>query len=398
MTKLSDKGKELAFIVQNYRETFIAKHQPLNHHLRTLNAIAHCRTAYLGGHVDKCNNNSCNHIRISYNSCRNRHCPKCQSTNKENWIEGRVQDLLRTTYFHVVFTMPHQLNTYCMQYPKEMYNILFAASKQTISTFGNDAKHLGAQMGMVSVLHTWGQNLSLHPHVHMIVPGGGITPAGYWKNSKSKGAYLFPVKALSIVYKNKFMDMFKFMLSQKNIVLEPTLRKHLYNLNWVIYAKQPFAGPAEVIEYLGRYSHKVAISNHRIKEVSNGKVTFSYKDYADQSKQKLMTLDAEEFLRRFCLHILPPRFFKIRHYGILASRVKPKLRMQQMQMGVLVQNLQRKNRKEISKAKLNFDVDKCPCCKPGTLIRILSFSANAPPLLALAVQQPQQNTTKPILN
>lgn len=398
MDKLSDKQKELAFIVQNYREQFIAKHQPLGYHVRTLNAIEHCRTAHLGGHVDKCNNTNCNNLHISFNSCRNRHCPKCQTTNKEKWIEARVQDLLPTTYFHVVFTMPHQLNTYCMQYPKEMYNILFAASKQTIEAFGNDAKHLGAQMGMVSVLHTWGQNLSLHPHVHMIVPGGGITPAGYWKNTKSQGKYLFPVKALSIVYKNKFMEMFKIMLSQKNILLEPTLRKHLYNLNWVIYAKQPFAGPAEVIEYLGRYSHKVAISNHRIKEVSNGKVTFSYKDYADQSKQKLMTLDAEEFLRRFCLHILPPRFFKIRHYGLLASRVKPKLRMQQLQMGVLVQNLQRKNWKEISKTKLNFDVDKCPCCKTGTLIRVLSFSANAPPLLALAAGLQRQNTTKTVLN
>lgn len=380
MDKLSDNRKELAYIVKNYRTEFIEKNQPLKHHLRVLNAIEHCRTAYLGGHIDKCNNDTCNYLRISYNSCRNRHCPKCQSTNKEKWIDARVKDLLPTTYFHVVFTMPHELNTYCINYSKEMYNILFAASKQTIETFGNDPKQLGAQMGMVSVLHTWGQNLSLHPHVHMIVPGGGITPAGYWKNTKNKGKYLFPIKAMSIVYKNKFMDLFKQFLSNNKLTIEVPLRKHLYKLNWVIYAKQPFAGPAQVIEYLGRYSHKVAISNHRIKEVDNGKVLFSYKDYAHQSKQKIMSLDAEEFLRRFCLHILPPRFMKIRHYGILASRVKPKLRMQQMQMGILIQNIQQSNWKEISKKKLNFDVDKCPCCKTGTLMLIMSFMANAPPI------------------
>jgi hypothetical protein len=215
----------------------------------------------------------------------------------------------------------------------------------------------------------------------MIVPGGGITQAGFWKSTKSKGKYLFPAKAMSIVYKNKFMEMFKAFLSSKNLTIEVALRKHLYNLNWVVYAKQPFAGPAQVVEYLGRYTHKIAISNHRIKEVKNGKVLFGYKDYADQSKQKLMSLDAEEFLRRFCMHILPPKFMKIRHYGILASRVKPKLRMQQMLMGVLVQNIQRANWKEVCKTNLNFDVDKCPCCKTGTLIRIMSFNANAPPVV-----------------
>jgi hypothetical protein len=214
----------------------------------------------------------------------------------------------------------------------------------------------------------------------MIVPRGGITQAGYWKSTKSQGKYLFPAKAMSIVYKNKFMEMFKQFLNNNNLTIEVPLRKHLYNLNWVVNAKQPFAGPAQVVEYLGRYTHKVAISNNRIKEVENGKVLFSYKDYADQSKQKLMSLDAEEFLRRFSLHILLPKFVKIRHYGILASRVKPKLRMLQMQMGVLIQNIKRANWKEVCKTNLNFDVDKCPCCKTGTLIRIMSFSANAPPV------------------
>lgn len=275
---MSKPTHELANIIKDYKSTFEQKHNPLKQHRRVLNAIEHCRTAYFGGHIDKCN--SCNHVRISYNSCRNRHCPKCQTTNRERWIEARQKDLLDTTYFHVVFTLPQELNTYCLNYPKELYNILFTASKETIEAFSNDPKHLGAQTGIISVLHTWGQTLSLHPHVHMIIPGGGITPAGYWKQVKSKGAFLFPVKAMSVVYKNKFMEKLKqFFEKEKKFIDVPTRRK-LYNQNWVVYAKQPFGGPKQVIEYLGRYSHKIAISNHRIKNVSDGKVSFTYKDYA----------------------------------------------------------------------------------------------------------------------
>ena len=374
---MSKPAFELAEIIRNYRTAFVENHTPLQQHLRVLDAIEHCRTVAMGGHLDKCN--SCNHIRISYNSCRNRHCPNCQATNRERWIAARQQDLLPTTYFHVVFTIPQELNPFCLKFPKALYNILFAASKETIETFGNDPKHLGAQTGIVSVLHTWGQNLSLHPHVHMIIPGAGITPAGYWKQAKSNGRFLFPIKPMSIVYKNKFMEKLRQFLDNEKQPLDEQLRRILYNLNWVVYAKQPFGGPKQVIEYLGRYSHKIAISNHRIKNISNGNVSFTYKDYAHGSTQKLMTLTATEFLRRFCLHILPPGFMKIRHYGFLASRVKPKLRMHQMQMGVLIQNLETATWKEITKTKLNFDVDACPCCKTGRLIRIHSFDANAPP-------------------
>ena len=382
---------ELADIVKDYRISFEQKHQPLKQHLRVLNAIEHCRTAYLGGHVDKCDNTQCNHIRISHNSCRNRHCPKCQGTNREQWIEARQKDMLPVPYFHVVFTVPHELNTYCLNYPKELYNILFATSKETMVTLGNDPKLLGAQIGIVSVLHTWGQNLMLHPHVHMIVPGGGFTPAGYWKQTKCVGKYLFPGGVMSKMFRGKFMEKLMLFLTEHKIPLDVVLRKKLYNLNWNVNAKQPFGGPLEVIEYLGRYSHKIAISNHRIKTVGNGKVTFSYKDYADGAKQKLMTLEAEEFLRRFCLHVLPPGFMKIRHYGILASRVKPLLRIQQMQMGVLIHNIEKVNWKEISKRKLNFDVDACPCCKTGKMIRILSFDANAPPPQMLSIAKRKTN-------
>lgn len=381
---MSKPTYELASIIQDYKTAFVQKHTPLKYQLRVLNALEHCRTAYFGGHVDKCN--SCNHVRISYNSCRNRHCPKCQNTNKERWIEAREKDLLPATYFHVVFTLPQELNTFCLNYPKELYTILFAASKETIETFAADPKHLGAQTGMISVLHTWGQNLALHPHVHMIIPGGGITPAGYWKNSKSKGKFLFPAKAMSVVYKNKFLEKLKLFLAKENKPLDVSLKRKLYNQNWVVDARQPFGGPKQVIEYLGRYSHKIAISNHRIKNVSDGKVSFTYKDYAHGSVKKLMTLDGEEFLRRFCLHILPPKFMKIRHYGILASRCKPRLRIYQFSKGISVQQQEKRNWKEITKQKLNFDVDACPCCKTGQMLRILSFDANAPPAFLKCIQ------------
>ena len=369
---------ELAQIIKEYRESFTQKHAPLKHHLRVLNALEHCRTAYFGGHVDRCD--SCNHERISYNSCRNRHCPKCQGTNRERWIMARQDDLLPSTYFHVVFTLPHELNDYCLRFPKEIYNILFYASKETILQFGNNPKHLGAQMGIISVLHTWGQNLSLHPHVHMIIPGGGITAAGNWKHAKSNGEYLFCVKSLSAVYRGKFMEKLKDFLQEINQPMSIRLKKILYDKNWIVYAKQPFGGPKQVIEYLGRYSHKIAIGNHRIKKIENGNITFSYQDYAHGNVQKTMTLNAEEFLRRFCMHILPPRFMKIRHYGILASRTKPKLKLQQMKMGISIVKKEKQDWKKITKMHLGFDVEACPCCKTGRMKRIMSFEANAPPV------------------
>lgn len=233
---------------------------------------------------------------------------------------------------------------------------------------------------MISVLHTWGQNLSLHPHVHLIVPVGGITKAGNWKHARSNGGFLFPVKAMSIVYRGKFMEQLKNILLSLGLTLEPELRRKLFSKNWVVYAKQPFGGPRQVIEYLGRYSHKIAISNHRMISNENGMITFSYKDYAHGSVQKAMKLSAEEFLRRFCLHILPPGFMKIRHYGILASRVKPKLKIQQMKMGVIVLPKIKRDWKVITKTKLHFDVEACPRCTTGKMIRISSFQAHAPPL------------------
>jgi hypothetical protein len=368
---------ELADVVRLFGEPFEVKHKPLAQHRRVLNAIRKCRTAALGGHVDACD--KCGHQRISYNSCRNRHCPKCQGTNRERWILDRQKDLLPVPYFHLVFTLPEALNPLCLHYPEALYNILFQASKYCVIKLGLDPKHLGAKMGMIAVLHTWGQQLWLHPHVHCIVPGGGTTTAGHWKPCRANGKYLFPVKVMSAVFRGKFMELLKTFCCNENIPLPADLCNKLYAKPWVVYARQPFCGPKQVIEYLGRYSHRIAISNHRIKSIADGKVTFSYKDYRHAGQQKNMALDACEFLRRFCLHILPPGFMKIRHYGLLASRAKPKLKMQQMKMGISIVKKEKLSWQQIAKQTMGFDADACPCCKSGRMITVLFFQPHAPP-------------------
>ena len=386
---MSRPSHELAAIIKQYKPAFTRKHHPLLNQLSVLNALEKCRIAALGGHVDGCD--SCGHLRISYNSCRNRHCPKCQQTNKERWILARQQQLLPVSYFHVVFTLPQELNTWCMHYPRQMYDLLFAASHQTINTFAHDEKHLGAMPGMISVLHTWGQNLSLHPHLHLIVPGGGIAASGCWKKAKSSGRYLFPVKAMSIVFKHQYMQGFLQLLQSAGKTIDPVLRASLYSKSWIVYAKAPFGGPQQVIEYLGRYTHKVAISNHRILSVSDDNISFTYKDYADGGKQKTMKLEATEFIRRFCLHILPQRFRKIRYYGFMANAGSALLQLQQKQMGAVVQTtraIKQLSWKVIAGEKLHYDADVCPCCKKGKMVTLLHFPAirhagmpNGPPAI-----------------
>ena len=369
----------MAQIIRDYGDDFVQKFQPLKQHQRVLNALKICRTAALGGHVERCDNEKCQHERIAYNSCRNRHCPKCQTTNRERWILARKEDVLDCTYFHVVFTLPQELNAFCLKYPKELYEFLFQASKETLFAFGNDPKHLGAKIGAISILHTWGQNLSLHPHVHMIVPGGGFTKDNEWKNSASNGDFLFPIKAMAKVYRGKFMEKFLRFLAENKLPIELSLRRKLYDKNWVIYAKQPFKNAEGVVEYLGRYSHKIAISNHRIKGIDNSLISFSYKDYAHGSVTKTMKLEPTEFLRRFCMHILPPKFVKIRHYGFLSSRAKEKLKIHQLKEGILPKNTTKLSLAEITKTNLGFDIEQCPCCKTGKMIIVQQFAANAPP-------------------
>ena len=256
---------ELSDIVQRYGKAFEQAHWPGIDQRRVLKAIAQCRTSALGGHIDQCS--SCGKLRVSYNSCRNRHCPKCQGTNRERWIEQRESELLPIKYYHVVFTLPEELNRYCMHDPVYFYNSLFTCSRDTLMTLAWDTKHLGAKLGMVAILHTWGQTLSLHPHVHLIVTGGGETETGHWRQSRSKGKYLFPEKVMSQLFKGKFMEAWLNWHKQKRQPVDQATRTALYNKQWVVYCKLPFGGPQGVIEYLGRYTHKVAISNQRLVKV-----------------------------------------------------------------------------------------------------------------------------------
>lgn len=286
--------------------------------LRTLSAIRICRTSALGGHKDVCT--GCGTLNISYNSCRNRHCPKCQGNQRERWLEKRREELLPVKYFHVVFTLPETLNKLALYKPKEVYDTLFASAWETLRAFAKDQKHLGARTGMISILHTWGQTLSLHPHLHCIVPDGGLTKANKWKQVRSEGKFLFPVKAMSKVFRAKYVSILRSKLSSVDKAMVNELFKH----QWVVYAKRPFGGPEIVLEYLGRYTHKIAISNHRLKSIDDNNVIFAFKDYRHENQKKEMALEAIEFVRRFSMHILPKRFVRIRHYGILSSTSKPK--------------------------------------------------------------------------
>ncbi|TXK18374.1 transposase, partial [Pontibacter qinzhouensis] len=247
----------------------VERHTGINSwQLRTLGAIMRCRTAAMGGHVDACPD--CGSVRISYNSCRNRHCPKCQGRKREEWIRAREAELLPVPYFHLVFTLPEELNPLALLQPKAVYDTLFEAAWETLLTFARDPKHLGARPGMVAVLHTWGQTLSLHPHLHGIVPGGGLSEKGKWRGAPSKGRFLFPVKAMSRVFRAKYVEKLKERLPE----LDRSLVNSLFQKQWVVYAKRPFAGPESVVEYLGRYTHKIAISNHRLLKVEQEAVTF----------------------------------------------------------------------------------------------------------------------------
>ena len=323
--------------------------------------------------MDQCD--VCGYTRISYNSCRNRHCPKCQNTQREAWIENRKRDLLPVPYFHVVFTVPDILNRLFMQYPSELYNLLFASSWETINQFSLTKLH--AETGMVAVLHTWGQNLSLHPHIHCVVPGGGVNYQGHWKQvdtSATGKLFLFPVKNLSNVFRGKFMAALL-----KRFPQERTFLRDLYRTEWVVYAKEPFAGPDQVVEYLGRYTHKVAIGNHRLLGIGDPGVRFRYRDYRD-NRQKGMTLDGVEFLRRFCQHILPKGFVRIRHYGLLSSTRRTELRALQLSFGIMVPLIrEKKDWKRICREHLHYDPDSCPCCGKGKMATIQVLLASRPP-------------------
>lgn len=364
---------EVADVINSHWQELLRSQQFNGWQLRTLDAIRRCRTASLGGHVDLCT--SCGHIGISYNSCRNRHCPKCQQVQRERWIQAREAELLPTPYFHVVFTLPEALNRLCLFEPAKLYNLLFSTAWSVMKSFAATPEHLGADTGMIAVLHTWGQNLSLHPHLHCIVPAGGLTKAGFWKQSRSDGDFLFPVKAMSPVFRARFVAA----LRQTIKGLDRSFYDTLFKTNWIVYAKQAFGGPKQIIEYLGRYTHKIAISNHRLLNITLNEVTFSYKDYRQEGVRKVMTLTPSEFIRRFSLHILPKGFVRIRHYGILSSSRKtealPVIHEQLHSQYVLPQD---RDTQPVMLA-LGFDRLCCPQCNELTMVTIHSFDRRGPP-------------------
>jgi len=379
---------EVGDVFRRYGETYRQQHAGSlsRDRLRVMTAIERCRTAALGGHVEQCD--QCHFQRIAYNSCRDRHCPKCQSLARAQWIEDRQAELLDTSYFHVVFTVPEEIATIAYQNKEVVYDILFRATSETLRTIAADPKHLGAEIGFFAVLHSWGQNLMFHPHLHCVVPGGGLSPDGQrW--IACRRSFFLPVRVLSRRFRRLFVEslekafdegQLKFFSSLQELDDRKAFLRYLAPLRkkkWVVYAKKPFAGPQQVLDYVGRYTHRVAISNNRILNIEDGQVTFRYKDYRDGSQQKTMTLSADEFIRRFLLHVLPAGFHRIRYYGFLGNRYrKEKLQQCRHLLGMIL--LEPGSSTEVAEldyrdryqALTGSSLWECPACHRGRMIII----------------------------
>ena len=362
-----------------YREVH-GKEMPLRQH-RVMKAIEVCRTGELGGHVEECD--ECGAIKISYNSCRNRHCPKCQCLDKERWLEARKRDILLTHYFHAVFTIPEDLRPIALRNQKVVYSLLFLSTSETMKELARDPKHLGCEIGLIVLLHTWTQTLLDHPHIHCIVPGGGLSLDGRrWISTRND--FFIPVKVLSRKFRGKFLHHLKKAYNNGKIVFPGAIRAlesrpvfetfftGLYAQEWVVYCKPPFKKPEDVIDYMGRYTHRVAISNDRIVEMQSDQVTFKYRDRTDNDRIKYMTLDAFEFIRRFLLHVLPDGFMKVRHYGLLSNRNrKTKLDLCKAFLGVQFQeydNGEKERWEDLLLRLTGIDPRICPICGKGRLV------------------------------
>jgi hypothetical protein len=362
---------ELAEIVSLFGTGLAATSKPTPLQLKVLGKIEQCRTAALGGHEEACED--CGAMRYSYNSCGDRHCPKCQAAKQAFWIEDLMQNTLPVKHYHIVFTVPHQLNVVCLHNQKLYYNLLFAAVWNTLRSFGYS--HFGTETGAVCVLHTWGQNLSFHPHIHCIVPAAGYTLDGHWKNIGHLGNYLYPVHQLSEAFKGKFLDSLKRGLRKQNeLNLFNDKVQQAYSTKWVVHCEPSLAGAEHVVKYLGQYTHRVAITNQRILNIADGKVTFIAKDYRDRAIKKPITLDGIEFLRRFCQHILPKRFVKIRRFGIYNHTAKQNLGLQftaeeKPDIEVILKKLHPpETNAERFKRLTGFNPCICPVCKTGRLV------------------------------
>jgi len=363
---LHNKHKaEIQDIFANGAASYLDKYPANKQQRKTIYSIINCRGPQLGKHIDKCDR--CGHMEISYNSCRNRHCPKCQLGKQQDWVNQLKTSLLPVRYFHLVFTLPHELNKLVYKYQKNCYSILFKASAQTVLKVASRPGFLGAKTGCLSVLHTWGQNLQYHPHIHMLVPAGGLSE-DYMEWIASGKKFFVPVKVLSSVFRGKFFSMLEDLVTKGIIKTDLSLlKKQLYKKNWVVYSKKSFESSGQVLNYLGRYTHRIAISNSRIIAHQHSKVSFRWKDYRNKSLWKIMQLDTLEFIRRYLLHVLPCNFYKIRYYGILSLANRKQLLMHciillRKQYNNLISQVM-----EIKQRTNRFILRICPICHTGTL-------------------------------
>jgi hypothetical protein len=373
---------EVADIFRQHGAAYRAEHSLPLAELRVMRAIEVCRTATLGGHIEKCSH--CDYTRQAYNSCRNRHCPKCQTMARAKWLESRKGELLAVEYFHVVFTLPEKIAEIAFYNKETVYGILFRAASETLLTIAADPQHLGAQIGFFGVLHTWGQNLQHHPHVHFVVPGGGISPDGKrWKPCRP--GFFLPVKVLSRLFRRLFLEQLEKAFKQNKLCFPGALEAlkspaafaaclaSQAMCEWVVYAKPPFGGAQQALEYLGRYTHRVAISNQRLQSIDNGNVTFQWKDYRNKDKQKskTMTLASGEFIRRFLIHTLPQGFPRIRHFGLLANRHrKAKLALCRQLLSNPILELLPDTPRRAHQTSIEKVIPPCPKCGIGMMIRI----------------------------
>ena len=387
---------EVADVFRRYGAAYREAHPLTGGQQRLMRAIERCRTAALGGHLERCD--TCGHERPAYNSCADRHCPKCQALARAHWLEARRAELLDTAYFHVVFTVPDAIAAIALQNKARVYAILFRATAETLRTIGADPKHLGAELGFLAVLHTWGQTLLHHPHVHCVVPGGGLAPNGArW--IPCRPGFFLPVRVLSRLFRGLFLAQLQAAFARGQLhfagpleVLQDPVAFAEYlaplrQVEWVVYAKPPFGGPAQVLEYLGRYTHRVAISNNRLLAIEDGQVRFRWKDYRDHDRQKTMTLDVDEFIRRFLLHVLPGGFHRIRHYGFLGNRFRVvKLARCRQLLGMppplgVPSATRHRDYRDVYAALTGVSLRVCPVCQHGQMVRVATLPRDprAPP-------------------
>ncbi len=408
---------EVADVFREYESEFLqrfGKSRSLDQR-RAFDAIVACRTSLLGGHLEQCDD--CGHQRIAYNSCRNRHCPKCQGLAQARWMDARATELLPIPYFHVVFTLPKEFRPIALQNQRVVYGILFRAAAETLKELAADPKHLGAEIGILAVLHTWGQLLNFHPHVHCIVTGGGLSPDGdrwvYCRHGKNRGKeFLIPVKVLRLVFRGKFIDLLKRAYRKGELTFhgsivgfanpacfQSCLNQAVRN-NWVIHVKRPFGSASRVLKYLARYTHRVAISNSRLLSVQNGRVHFQFKDYADGMKQKTTSLEATEFIRRFLMHVTPSGFMRIRHYGFTANPHRKVKLARCRELLTVVATSDDAQDEETTDPDWHpaeeFGIRVCPACGEGLMVIIQTFAAEDVPPAPLSV--PACSRAPPLLS